>query len=104
MPEGPKSSKMPLDELAGIENAAGVEGVLHGAMEGAHLFGNGEGPPTFFGQADAVFTGDRAAPGDDLREQLVQRLLAAAFGAGLVEIHHDVGVDVAVARVAEAGD
>ncbi len=37
-------------------------------------------------------------------KQFVQSSLAPPFGAGLVEIHHDVGVDVAVAGVAEAGD
>ena len=38
------------------------------------------------------------------REEFVQRRLGAPFGARLVEVHHDIGVDVAVAGMAEAGD
>ena len=37
-------------------------------------------------------------------EQFVQAGFGALLGAGLVVIHHDVGVDVAVAGVAEAGE
>ena len=81
-----------------------VEGALDGAVEGADFLRDGQRPPALLGQADAVFAGDRAAPGEDLREELVQRGLAAAFGARLGEVHHEVGVDVAVAGVAETGD
>ena len=57
-----------------------------------------------FGKADAVFAGDGAAPGDDVPEEVVEGSLAAAAGAGLLEVHHEVGMDVAVAGVAKAGD
>ena len=59
-----------------------VERVFHGAMQGKGRRGNGEGPPAFFGEADAVFTADGAAPGDDLAEEFIQGRLAAGFGAG----------------------
>src|ERR1039458_4741456 len=72
-------------------------------MQGAHFFRYGQRPPAFLGQSDAVFPGNRTAPGDDLIEQLIQSCLATPFGAGLFEINHDVGVDVAVAGVAETG-
>ena len=93
-----------LDELAGIENPVRVKRMFHRAMQFAHFFRDGQGPPALFGEADAVFAGDRAAPGQDLVEQLIQSSPTAPFGAGLIEIYHDVGVDVAVAGVTETGN
>ncbi len=78
--------------------------MLHGAVQRAHIFGDGQRPPALLGQADAVLAGDRALPGDDLGKQFVQSPLAAPLGARLVEINHDIGVDVAIPRVAETGD
>ena len=51
-----------------------------------------------------MFAGDRAAPGDDLREKFVQSRLGAPGGTRLSEIHHYVGVDVAVTGMAETRD
>ena len=56
------------------------------------------------GEADAVFASDRAAPGKDLLEQFIQGNLATPFGAGLIEIDHDVRVNIAVAGVAETSN
>ena len=56
-----------------------IERALHGAMQLAHFFGDGQRPPALLGQADAVFAGDRTAPREDLREQLIQR----GFGCGV---------------------
>ena len=51
-----------------------------------------------------MFAADGAAPGNDLREKFIQRGFGALLGARLGQVHHDVGVDVAVAGVAETGD
>src|ERR1035441_9745231 len=72
-------------------------------MQVAHFFRYSQRPPAFLGQPDAMFPGNRTAPGDDLLEQLIQSRLATPFGAGLFEINHDIGVNVAVAGVAETG-
>ena len=81
-----------------------IEGGFHGAMKLADLRGGGQFPPGFLGEADAVFAGDGAAPGHDLGEQFVQRVGGTFFSAGLREIHHDIGMDVAIAGMAEAGE
>ena len=65
----------------------------------AGFFGHGQRPPALFRDAHAVFASDRAAPREDLFEQIVERGFAALLRAGLVVIHHDVRVDVAVACV-----
>jgi len=41
---------------------------------------------------------------EDLLEQFIQGSLATPFGARLIEIDHDVSVNIAVAGVAETGD
>ena len=74
-----------LHELAGVEDAAGVEGALHGAMQVAHFPRDRQRPPALFGEADAVLAGDRAAPRNDLLEKLVQRPLAALLCPRLLE-------------------
>ena len=68
------------------------------------LLRNGERPPPFFGDADAVFASDGTTPGENLAEQLVQGDFASLPCARLGEVHHDVRVDVAIAGVAEAGE
>ena len=57
-----------LDKLARIEDAVGIKGALHGAMQGAHFLRYSQRPPALLGQANAVLAGDGAAPGDDLRK------------------------------------
>src|ERR1019366_4423503 len=78
--------------------------MLHSAMQLANFLGDGQRPPALLGEADAVFASDRAAPGKDLLEQFIQGSLATPFGAGLIEIDHDVRLNIAVAGVAETGD
>src|ERR1043166_9747585 len=73
-----------LNELAWVENSTRVEGVLYRAVQLADRLGDGQRPPGLFGEADAMFAGNGA-----LR---------------LAIVHHHIDMDVAVARVAEAGD
>jgi len=81
-----------------------VEGLLEGLVEGADVGRQSAGPPTELGQADAVLAGDGAAPGDDLTKEIVESNPGAVSGARLLKIHHQVGVDVAITGVAEAGN
>jgi hypothetical protein len=55
-------------ELPGIQNPAGVQCVLDGAMQLAQFLRSGQRPPRFLCQADAVFAGNHAAPGEHLAE------------------------------------
>jgi len=73
-------------------------------MQCPDFAGDGERPPAFFGQADAMFAGDGAFPGDDFLEQFVQRRFPAADGRGIRFIEHDIHVDIPVTGMAEAGD
>jgi len=43
-----------LDEFARVEDSIGVQGEFDGAVEFAGRGGDGEGPPAFFGEADAM--------------------------------------------------
>ena len=92
-----------LYEFTRVENSVRVQGEFDGAVEFAGRGGDGEGPPAFFRQADAVLAADGTAPGDDLFEQVVEGGLAAIFRAGLGVIDHDIAVDVAIAGVTETG-
>ena len=51
-----------------------------------------------------MLTANRATPGDDLCKEFVQCRFGAPGGARLAEIHHHIGVDIAVASVAETGN
>ena len=73
------------------------------SMELPDFFRNGHRPPFLLGQAYAVLTGNSASPGEHLSKELIESRLAASFRAFLAEIHHDIGVDVAVSSVAKAG-
>ena len=93
------------EELARVQEAAGIEGVFDGLMEGAAGVIDGVREPSFFGDADAVFAADDAAEAEDVAEEVVESGVGA--GALMRVLHvgdHDVDVDVAVAGVAEAGD
>ena len=51
-----------------------------------------------------MFATDGTTPGDNLGKEFVQCGFAAALRAGLGEVHHDIGVDIAVAGMTETGD
>src|SRR2546426_9210494 len=93
-----------LQEFAGIQNVVRVKSALDFGVEGADFAGGGPGPPFLFGEADAVFAGNGAPELEDLREEIVERGFGAAFGAGRVEVDHDVDMNIAIPGVAEAGD
>lgn len=93
------------EEFAWVEEAAGIEGVFDGLMEGAAGVVDGVGEPAFFGDADAVFAADDAAEAEDVAEEIVEGNVCA--GALIRVLHvwdHDIDVNVAVAGVTEAGD
>jgi len=73
-------------------------------MKLAGFFGNSQRPPAFLGDPDAVFAGDRATPSQHLPKEFIECGLTPPFSAGLGVIHHDVGVDIAVAGVTETGE
>src|ERR1043166_1726439 len=93
-----------LNELAWVENSTRVEGVLYRAVQLADRLGDGQRPPGLFGEADAMFAGNGALPGEGLAEKLIQGSVGAAGGLRLAIVHHHIDMDVAVAGVAEAGD
>ena len=78
--------------------------MFHNAVKFARFPGNCLRPPAFLGEADAMFAADGAAPGNDLRKQFVERRPGARLGVRLGEVHHHVGVDVAVAGMTETRD
>jgi len=51
-----------------------------------------------------MFAADGAAPRNDLGKEFIERGFSALLGALLVQVHHDVGVDVAIAGMAETRD
>jgi hypothetical protein len=93
-----------LQKFSGIQDAFRIERMFDCEMQVARFLGNGQWPPAFLGDADAVFASDRTTPRQYLSEQFVQGGLGTSFSAGLGVIHHDVSMDVAVAGVAEAGE
>ena len=93
-----------LHEFARVQNAVGVKGAFDDPMEGACFGRKSLAPPPFFGKADAMFSGDRAAPANHLLEEIVKSRLAALFRPGLTAIDHDVGMDIPITRMAEARD
>ena len=61
--------------------------------------------PSLLREADAVFAGDLTVVGDDPVKEEIERGvgLFAGDGIGLVVFHHEIGVDIAIPRMAEAG-
>ncbi len=73
-------------------------------MEGAEGRGGGRVPPRFFGETDAVLPTDDAAHGENAPEQFVEdsvHMTIVRFGSNR---GHQVNVNVAVARMAKAGN
>ena len=60
-----------VEKLAGVEDAVGVEGFLHGEVGLVGDVWDGVSPPAVFGDANAVLARDGSFPGDDLEEKLV---------------------------------
>src|SRR5688572_1068445 len=94
-----------IQKLPRIEDAVWIERVLKRAVGGEGGFAEGLADPAFFGEADAVLAGDGAAVVENPVEEEVERgvRLVADF-RDLIVADHEIGVDVAVAGVAEAGD
>ena len=73
-------------------------------VEMAEGRGGGRVPPRFLGQADAVLPTDNAAHGENAAEQFVEdsvHMTIVRFGSNR---GHQVDVNVAVARMAKAGN
>jgi len=91
------------DHLAGIEQALGIEGALHGqhlrAFLGAELHAHG----VELLDTDAVLAGDRAAHRDAGLQDVGAELLAPVQLVGIVGIEQDQRMQVAVAGMEHVG-
>ena len=56
------------DEFAWIQNTPWIQAFFDPPVQGAQFRGRGQGPPRFFGQANAVFAGDDPLPRQHLPE------------------------------------
>ena len=62
-------------------------------------------PPRLLRKADAVLAGDRSLPGEDLGEKRVERSLRSSLNGRILGIlDHDIHMNVAIPRMAEAGE
>src|SRR5690242_13380253 len=93
-----------LNELSRVQDPLGVEGMLDRAVQRAALLRHRLRPPALLGESDAVFTCDHSAPREHLFEQIVERRLASLQRARLHFVEHHIDMNVAVPRVAKAGD
>ncbi len=50
-----------------------------------------------------MFAGDDAAHGQDPAKEVAKSRVTTAFGVGLIEVHHDIHMDIAVTSMTEAG-
>ena len=73
-------------------------------MEGAEGRGGGRVPPRFLGQADAVFAADDATHGKNTAEEFVEDSVHMTIIRLCPNRGHQVDVNVAVARMAKAGN
>ena len=102
--QAPAAEAQALDEFPRIQNGVRIQRLFESRVEGANFNRSGQRPPRFFRQPDAMLAGDNAAQRDHFREKIVQRGIASARVIGKRLIHHEVDVDVAVARMAETRD
>src|SRR6185437_16320443 len=102
-PETRTRTEAGLNELSRVQDPPGVERMFDCAVQRSALLRHRFWPPAFLGKPDAVFTCDHSAPREHLFEQIVERRLASLQCARLHFVEHHVDMNVAVARVAEAG-
>src|SRR4051794_16315218 len=93
------------DEFTGIEDSPGIKGTLEGGVHRAAHARSRLAPPWLLGDADPVLARDHAVPGQYLGEEFVQGCvhLPLHLAVGVVVRRHDVDVNIAVARMTEAG-
>lgn len=83
----------------------GVQRGLDLTVDCAHLGGERILPPRELGQTDAVLSGDGTLPAQDLVKKFVESGFGPAAGRRVFPIpHHDIHMNIAIPRVAEAGD
>ena len=83
---------------------ARIEGAFDFCVKGAEGRGGGRVPPRFFGQADAVLPADDAAHGENAAEQFVEDSVHMTIVRLGSNRSHQVDVNIAVARMAKAGN
>lgn len=66
----PRPESVP--EFSGVEETLRVEGGFEIFVGGGEFRADGLRPPAFFCEADAVFAGDGAAPGEDFGKEGVE--------------------------------
>src|SRR4051812_33762249 len=105
----PRSTWLRRDKLvqkfAGIQNPTGIKKLLQIAVKLTRNIRGGLRPPAFFGQANSMFARDDTTPGQHLGEQFVQGAFDPRTNSRrFVVCGHDVDVNIAIARMTEAGD
>src|SRR5689334_8649368 len=83
------------EDLAGVQEPLGIEGVFQTKLEIDQLGGLLEVQIRRLHDADAVLAGKRAAHGDDVAKQLLDALLDARLVGGIVPQEIDVQVAIA---------
>jgi len=92
------------NKLPRVQNSLRIQRLLNRLMHFARLFGQRLCPPGLLGQSDPMFARNRAAPAQNLVEKFVQRRPAAALCARLIEIDHDIRVNVSISGMAKTSD
>ena len=82
----------------------GVEGAFDLVVQEAEGGGGSRVPPRFFSQTDAVLPADDAAHGENAPEQFVEDSMHLTIVWLRSNRGHQVNVNVAVARMAKAGN
>ena len=82
----------------------GVEGAFDLVMEMAEGGGGSRVPPRFLGQTDAVLPTDDATHGKNTPEKFIQDAVHLTIVRLCPNRGHQVNVNVAVARMAKAGN
>ena len=94
-----------IEEFAGVEDALWVEGIFDLVMKLHGGVAEGLSDPGFLGETNAVLTANDTTITDDPGEEPVECSVCFLFDHRIsVVLHHDVGVDVAVASMAKACD
>src|SRR5436853_831216 len=95
-----------IQELAGVEDASGVEASFQGLMNGPNYVASRLRPPSFLCQADAVFSCDHPTPIQNLSKKLIQHALHFRTNSRItvIPISHDVDMYISITSMTEACD
>src|SRR5918992_3327792 len=97
-------SLKPLQDLAGVEDAFRIEGVLHGGVDPESVVAELFGEPGTLEEAHAVLAGDRAAQVDRRPEDVLEGGPGSSDVLGVPVVIDERGMQVAVPGMAERPD